>query len=64
MAPTFFFDLLIYFLISLRLALLGSTTKPRKERGVRASPLGDSFEVDRKRATCGSTPRKPSENLN
>ena len=41
------FDLLIYFIISLRLALLGSTTKPRKARVVRASPLGDSIEVDR-----------------
>ena len=41
------FDLLIFFIISLRLALLGSTTKPRKARGVRASPLGDSVEVDR-----------------
>ncbi len=38
---------MIYFIISLRLALLGSTTKPRKARGVRASPLGDSVEVDR-----------------
>ena len=38
---------MIYFIISLRLALLGSTTKPRKARVVRASPLGDSIEVDR-----------------